>query len=73
MAGNFGVIPVDRQQVLRQVITPNTKEINLFTALIDDEHHRWHLQHDAKRDLLVEGDLLAAQLLFCFRKFLFHP
>ncbi len=73
MAGDFGVIAIDRQQVLRQVITADAKEINLFAALVDDKHHRRHLQHDAERDFFIEGDLLFAQRLFCGGEFFFHP
>ncbi|MNL76852.1 hypothetical protein D3C87_2028880 [compost metagenome] len=73
MTRHFGVIPVDRQQILRQVITADAKEINLFTTLVDDEHHRRHFEHDAERDLLFERNMLGAQLLFGFGEFFFYP
>ena len=73
MARHFRVIAVYRQQILRQVITPDTKEIDLFAALIDDKHHRRHFQHDAERDLLIKRDMLVAQRLPGLRQPIFHP
>ena len=73
VTSNLSVIAIHCQQILRQVITTNTKEINLFAALIDDEHHRRHFQHDAELDLLIKRNMFIAQLLFGFRQFFFHP
>ena len=57
MTRDFGVVAIDRQQILRQVVTANTKEINLFAALIDNEHDRGHFQHDAERDLFIKRNV----------------
>ena len=73
MACDFGVIAINSQQILRQVIATDAKEINLFAALVDDKHHRRDFQHDAKRDFLIKRNMLSAELLFRFGKFLFHP
>ena len=70
MACDFGVIAINSQQILRQVIATDAKEINLFAALVDDKHHRRDFQHDAKRDFLIKRNMLSAELLFRFGKFL---
>ena len=39
VARNLGVVAIDCQQVLGQVVAANTKEINFFATLIDDKHY----------------------------------
>ena len=73
VARDLTVITIHRQQILRQVIAADTEEIDLFTALVDDKHHRWHFQHDAKRDLLIERNMFIAQGLPGFGQLIFHP
>ena len=73
MARHPGVIAIHRQQILGQVVAADTKEINLFAALVDDKHHRRHLEHNAQRDLFIKRNLFAAQRLFGIRQLLFHP
>ena len=73
VARHLGVIAIDRQQILGQVVTADTKEINLFAALIDDKHHRRHFEHNAQRDLLIKRNMFAAQRLFGIRQLLLHP
>ena len=73
VARHLSVIAIHRQQILGQIVAADTKEINLFAALVDDKHHRRHLEHNAQRDLLIKGNMLAAQRLLSIRQLLLHP
>ena len=73
VTGDFSVITIHRQQILRQVVTADTKEINLFAALVDNEHDRQYFQHDAEWDLFIKRNVFVTQLLFGFRQLFFHP
>ena len=65
------VAAVDGQGILDQIIGADAEKIHVLGQDVGNDGGGWNFHHDAHRDVLVKGDVLAAQfLLGLFQEFL---
>src|SRR5262249_49812717 len=60
---HLGIIPINRKEILAEVVCPDAEEVQLGAKLLEDKSYGRNLDHDANRHARIEGNILGSKFI----------